>query len=50
MQKVTTQTSIWEFLELLVKMRLFSWEQIETIVHTQVVLTLEQVLPHAGQF
>ena len=50
MQKVTDQTSVRELLELLVRMRLFTWEQIESIVHTSVVLTLEQVLPHAGQF
>lgn len=50
MQKATNQTSVRELLELLVKMRLFTWEQIESVVHTQVVLTLEQVLPHAGQF
>lgn len=50
MQKETTRTSVRAFLELLVKMRQFTWEQIETAIHTQVVLTLEQVLPHAGQF
>lgn len=50
MQRATTQTSIREFLEFFVRMRLFTWEQIEALVHTQVVLTLEQVLPHAGQF
>lgn len=49
MQKAT-QTSIKAFLELLVKMQLFTWEQIESLVHTQVVLTLEQVLPYGGQF
>jgi twitching motility two-component system response regulator PilG len=50
MEKATTKTSIRELLELLVSMRLFTWEQIETIVHTQIVLTVEQVLPYAGQF
>lgn len=49
-QKATTKTSIRALLELLVRMRLFTWEQIETIVHAQVVLTLQQVLPHPGQF
>ncbi len=50
MEKATTETSIREILELLVKMRLFTWEQIETVVHTQVVLTLQLVLPYAGEF
>lgn len=49
MQKETTQSSIRTLLEMLVKMRQFTWEQIEAVVHTQVVLALEQVLPHAGQ-
>jgi twitching motility two-component system response regulator PilG len=50
MQKATTQTSIRDLLDLLVRMRLFTWEQIESLVHRQAVLTLEQVLPHAGQY
>ena len=50
LQKATNQTSIRSLLELLVKMRLFSWEQIENLVHTQVVLTIEQAFPHAGQY
>jgi twitching motility two-component system response regulator PilG len=49
MQKATDRTSARELLELLVKMRLFTWDQIESIVHISIVLTLEQVLPHAGQ-
>lgn len=50
MQKTTDQISLNELLELLVRMRLFTWEQIETVVYTQVVLTLKQMLPHAGKF
>lgn len=50
MRQVTTQTSIRALLDRLVEMQLFTWEQIESVVHTQVVLTLEQVLPHPGQF
>ncbi len=43
-------TSTGALLEQLVEMQLLTWEQIETVVYTQIVLTLEQVLPHAGQF
>lgn len=50
MRQPTTQTSIRALLVRLVEMQLFTWEQIESVVHTQVVLTLEQVLPHPGQF
>lgn len=49
-KKATTQTSVRELLELLVRMRMFTWEQIESLVYTQIVLTLEQVLSHPGQF
>lgn len=49
-QEETTQTSNRTLLEWLVKMQLLTWKQIETVAHTQIVLTLEQVLPYAGQF
>ena len=49
-QKVANKTSIRAFLDLLVKMHLFTWEQVEAFAHTQVVLILEQVLPHSGHY
>ena len=49
-QKVANKTSIRALLDLLVKMRLFTWEQVEAFVHTQVVLILEQVLPYSGHY
>ncbi len=49
-QKAANKTSIRALLDLLVKMRLFTWEQVEAFVHTQVVLILEQVLPHSGHY
>jgi twitching motility two-component system response regulator PilG len=50
MRQATVQTSIRALLERLVEMQLFSWEQIETVVYNQLLLTLEQVLPHPGSF
>lgn len=50
MRQATDQTSIREMLERLVQMQLFTWEQIETVIYNQLVLTLEQVLPYAGKF
>lgn len=47
-QKAANKTSVRSLLDLLVKMRLFTWEQVEAFIHTQTVLILEQVLPHAG--
>ncbi len=49
-QKAANKTSIRALLDLLVKMRLFTWEQVETFVHQQVVLILEQILPYAGYY
>ena len=46
-QKTVTQTSIRELLELLVRMRMFTWEQIETLVHTQVGVKVAKLSPAA---
>ncbi len=49
-QKAANKTSIRSLLDLLVKMRLFTWEQVEAFIHSQTVLILEQILPHAGNY
>ena len=49
-RQTTSQTSTRALLERLVEMQLFSWEEIEAVIYDQVLLTLEQILPHAGQF
>jgi twitching motility two-component system response regulator PilG len=49
-EKATNPKSIRELLEIIVKIRVLNWEQIETFFRHQAVLTLEQVLPHTGQF
>lgn len=49
-QKAANTTSVRSLLNLLVKMRLFNWEQIEALMHAQAVLVLEQILPHAGSY
>lgn len=49
-QKAANPDSIREVADLLVKMRVLTWEQIEAIVRHQVVCILEQALPQAGQF
>ncbi|MEM7792998.1 MAG: response regulator [Cyanobacteria bacterium P01_C01_bin.118] len=48
-KKVDDQTSVRQYLELFVRLRIFTWQDIETYVRKQVVLTLEQVLPYAGK-
>ncbi|MBD2128534.1 response regulator [Microcoleus sp. FACHB-1] len=49
MQKLRNPSSFKELLEQIVRIRVFKWDDIETIVHTQVVQVLEQALPHPGQ-
>ncbi len=48
-EKATNPDSVRELLEILVRIRVLSWEQIETFVKVLVVRTLERILPHTGQ-
>ena len=48
-QHLEDSSSFRELLERIVRIRVFKWEEIETLVHAQVVQVLEQVLPHSGQ-
>ncbi|GBF80769.1 response regulator [Aphanothece sacrum] len=48
-QKTTNLKSAREFLQILCKLRVLTWEQIESYAQTQVAITLEQLLPYAGQ-
>lgn len=48
-QKLQNPSSFRELLERIVQLRVFKWEEIESVVHAQVVQVLEQTLPHSGQ-
>jgi twitching motility two-component system response regulator PilG len=50
MRQTAPETSIRDFLAGLVSMQLYSWQQIETVVYSQLMVTLEQVLPYPGKF
>ncbi|NEQ54008.1 MAG: response regulator [Leptolyngbya sp. SIO3F4] len=47
-KKIKDQSSIRQYLELYIRLDLFSWQDIETFIRNQIVLTLEQILPYAG--
>lgn len=47
-KKVKNQSSIRQYLDLYVRLDLFSWQDIEKYICSQIVLTLEQLLPYAG--
>ena len=48
-QKLQNPSSFRELLEQIVRIRIFQWEEIESVAHAQVVQVLEQALPHPGQ-
>ena len=49
-EKLPNSRSLRAILELLCKVRVLTWEQIESFARTHAAITLEQLLPHAGQF
>ncbi len=48
-QKLNNPSSFRELLEKIVRIRVFKWEEIEAIVHAQVVQLIEQSLSHSGE-
>jgi CheY-like chemotaxis protein len=48
-QKLNNPLSFRELFEQIVRIRVFKWEEIESIIHAQVVQVLEQILPYPGQ-
>jgi twitching motility two-component system response regulator PilG len=49
-EKVANPTSAREFFENLCKIRVLTWEQIESFCQSQAAIALEQVLPYPGEF
>ncbi len=48
--KLTNKNSTRELLELIVRLRILKWEEIESLIFDQVVQAIEQMLPHAGEY
>jgi twitching motility two-component system response regulator PilG len=48
MPKMTNPASVRELLEPLTRLFILKWETIEAAIHRQVLLILEQALPHSG--
>jgi CheY-like chemotaxis protein len=48
--KVSNPGSSRELLDLLCKLRILTWEQIESYFQTKAAIAIEQILPYAGQF
>jgi CheY-like chemotaxis protein len=46
--RVINQNSIQEMLDLLVKLRVFDWQQVQEYFHNRLIWTLEQILPYPG--
>ena len=49
-KKVDNSNSVRSLLEELVRVRTFTWEQVEALIHTRIVWTLEQILPYPGEY
>ena len=47
-EKIANSSSVRELIELLTKMRVFTWEEVEAFITTKVILVLEQFLSHPG--
>ncbi len=48
-QRVTNPKSVRELLELLITLKVFSWQEIEKFITNQVILALEQFSSHPGE-
>ncbi|ESA35672.1 response regulator with -like receiver domain protein and winged-helix dna-binding domain protein [Leptolyngbya sp. Heron Island J] len=48
-RKVADQSSIRQYLDLFIRLELFKWQDVESFIRNQIVLTLEEILPYAGQ-
>lgn len=48
-EKITNPNSHVELLELLIKMRVFSWQEVEALINTKVLLTLEKIVYYPGE-
>ena len=47
-QKINDSASTKQLVELLCKMRVFTWQQVETLIQNQVVLTIERFFSYSG--
>ena len=48
-EKIAHPNSIVELVELLIKMRVFTWQEVEALITTKVVLILEKILRYPGE-
>ena len=48
-EKIVNPNSTVELVELLIKMRVFTWQEVEALMTTRVLLILEKILRHPGE-
>ncbi|MGL5833039.1 MAG: response regulator, partial [Waterburya sp.] len=48
-EKITNPRSVKELIDLLTKMRVFTWEEVETFINTKIILILEKFFSHPGE-
>lgn len=48
-EKTANPDSILELLNLLIRMRVFTWQEVEALINTKVLLILEKISPYSGE-
>jgi CheY-like chemotaxis protein len=49
MQRATNHNSAVEMLDMLIRMRAFTWQEVEALINTEVLLIIEKFLAHPGE-
>jgi CheY-like chemotaxis protein len=49
MQRATKHNSAVELLEMLIRMRAFTWQEVEALMNTEIVLLIEKFIAHPGE-
>jgi CheY-like chemotaxis protein len=49
MQRATKHNSAIELLDMLIRMRAFTWQEVEALINTEVLLIIEKFLAHPGE-
>lgn len=49
MERATNHNSAVELLNMLIRMRAFTWQEVEVLMHTEVLLIIEQFLAYPGE-
>ena len=49
-KRIKNTTSVRDLIELLVKLKAFTWEEVENFITNKIIMILEKILSHPGEF